>query len=110
MKKHPQTKMTPLQQAWLLRAVVLLLLLGLVWVLFAPGNGIYAIFSKRHQVESLDAETLHLQKDNAVLQGEIDKMKNDPAYLEKVARRDFGLLKPNERVYDFSRPEKEDKD
>jgi len=105
MKKHSIAKLTPLQQTWFLRGVVLLVVVGLFWVFFSPGSGIYAIFSKRQQVASLKSETEHLREDNGALQVEIDQMKNDPAYLEEVARRDFGLLKSNERVYDFSRPQ-----
>lgn len=101
--------MTPLQQTWLARAVVLLVLCGLAWLVFAPGNGLLALYSRHQVVQSLQSETELLDKDNASLQGEIDKMRNDPAHLEEVARRDFGLLKSNERVYDFAE-KKEDKD
>jgi len=108
MKRNTTQKLTPLQQLWLRRAIGLLVLFAMAWLLFFPGSGLLTIFSKREEVQALQAETEHLEKDNAHLQEGIDKMKNDPAHLEEVARRDFGLLKPNERVYDFAKPAPED--
>lgn len=101
--KNNQHQSTPLQQVWLRRAVVLFILLGGAWLVFAPGNGLLSLYSQRRELQTLQAERDHLIQENNHLQAEIDKMKNDPAHLEEVARRNFGLLKPNERVYDFSK-------
>jgi len=38
-----------------------------------------------------------------MIQAEIDGLQDDPEYLEEVARKEYGLLKKNERVYDFSK-------
>ncbi|SHO52461.1 FtsB family cell division protein [Desulfopila aestuarii] len=109
MRRNTNQKLTPLQQLWLRRAIALLVIFAFAWLFFFPGSGLLAIFSKREEVQALQAETAHLEKDNAKLQEGIDKMKNDPTHLEEVARRDFGLLKPNERVYDFAKPTPDDK-
>lgn len=101
--KNNQPQSTPLQQVWLRRAVVLFIILGAAWLVFAPGNGLLTLYSQRQELQTLQAERDHLIEENNQLQAEIDKMKNDPAHLEEVARRNFGLLKPNERVYDFSK-------
>lgn len=104
MKRNISKKLTPPQQLWLKRVVGILILFALAWLFFFPGSGLLSILSKREAVKALQAENEHLEKDNAHLQEGIDKMKNDPAHLEEVARRDFNLLKPNERVYDFAKP------
>ncbi len=110
MKRNRNAKLTPLQQVWLRRAAVLLLLLGSAWLIFSPGSGLLAVWAEKKQEQGLEAETAHLLQENSELQSEIEKMKSDPAHLEEVARRDFGLLKPNERVYDFSGPKQEEKE
>lgn len=110
MKRNPTQKLSPLQINRLWRAVALLAFLGLAWLLFSPGNGVLSVFSTKSELRKLQAETDELSRENAVLEAEINKMKNDPAYLEEVARRDFGLLKPNERVFDFSRSGKDEKE
>lgn len=107
MRRTHQQKLTPLQQKWLARAIILILLSGVLWLVFAPGKGLIALHLKRNTVQSLEEETGLLKEDNAKLTGDIEKMKNDPGHLEEVARRDFDLLKKNERVYDFSRKKKE---
>lgn len=108
MKRNPTQKLSPIQKNRLLRAAVLLVILGLAWLLFSPGSGLLALYTAKKELKALQVETEKLAQDNARFQQEIDKMKNNSTYLEEVARRDFGLLKPNERVYDFSKPKKDE--
>jgi cell division protein FtsB len=105
MKKNPTQKLSPLQQYILVRAGAVLVLLGLAWFLFAPGSGLMSLLGEKSELKKMTAETTELSRQNASLKEEIDKLQNDTAYLEEVARRDYGLLKPHERVYDFSKPE-----
>jgi cell division protein FtsB len=35
---------------------------------------------------------------------EIDRLKNDPSYIESVARREFGMIGPDEIVVKPQRP------
>lgn len=110
MKRNPAQKLSPLQQNRLWRAGALIVILGLAWLLFAPGNGLFSIFSRKKELQVMQIETTNLARENIKLQEEVDKMKNDSSYLEEVARRDFGLLKPTERVYDFARPAKDEEE
>ena len=59
--------------------------------------------SKRSELKTLRQETIQLEQENTRLQAEIDLLQNDSEYLEDIARKDYGLLKKNEQVYDFSR-------
>ena len=45
---------------------------------------------------------VELEKENHDLRAEIDGLLNDPEYLEEIARKEYGLLRKNERVFDFS--------
>lgn len=49
------------------------------------------------------AETLRVENDR--LKREIEALKSDRRYLESIARRDFGLVLPNEIVYQFPKTE-----
>ncbi|RLB43973.1 MAG: hypothetical protein DRH12_01280 [Deltaproteobacteria bacterium] len=42
-----------------------------------------------------------LKKENKELMEEIRRLKKDPAYVEKVARQELGLVKENEIIYRF---------
>lgn len=77
---------------------------ALLWLLFAPQSGVMALLQKRSAVKSLETESEAIAQENRRLQAEIERLQNDTEYLEEVARRDYEMLKANERVYDFSPP------
>ncbi len=81
---------------------------AVLWVLFAPDSGVVALFKKRQELRKLQEKTVQLEEENKKLQNDIDRLQHDPGYLEEVARKDYGLLRKNERVFDFSK-EKADK-
>ncbi len=103
MKKNPTQRLSPLQQSLLARAGAVIVLLGLAWLLFNPGSGVLSLLREKGELKKMSAETIELSRQNTSLEEEIDKLQNDAVYLEEVARRDYGLLKPHERVYDFSK-------
>lgn len=75
----------------------------MLWVLFAPGSGVVAMFKKRQELRRLQEKTVQLEEDNKKLQSDIDRLQHDSGYLEEIARKDYGLLRKNERVFDFSK-------
>ncbi|MEJ2137223.1 MAG: septum formation initiator family protein, partial [Desulfofustis sp.] len=87
----------------LLKIVIALIVVAVAWLLFAPGTGVYSLIKQRSRTAALEQQTEELIKTNEDLRAEIERLKHDQAYLEKVAREKYGLLKKNERVFDFSR-------
>lgn len=79
-------------------------LFALLWLLLAPQSGLVELLKKRSTLNTLESETEAIAIENRRLQAEIERLENDKEYLEEVARRDYDMLKPNERVYDFSQP------
>jgi cell division protein FtsB len=108
MKKKPKQKLSPLQKRKLIKFVVTIVLLAFLWVFFSPNVGIWTVIQHRSELHQLQEETIQFEQENTVLQNEIDRLQNDPAYLEEIARKKYGLLKKNEQVFDFSKkkPEK----
>jgi len=76
----------------------ILTLLVLLWLTLSPWGGVNYI-RLRHELAELRAGNRELTENNRALKQEIDRLKNDRAYLEKVAREQFDLLKKNEVVY-----------
>ncbi len=101
--KKPAKKITPQQEGLLIKIILALLLAAVLWVVFSPGGGLLLLKGQRSDLEQLEKEITELELENHDLQAEIDGLRNDPEYLEEVARKEYGLLKKNERVYDFSR-------
>ena len=106
MRKKPKKPLTPLQQNRLLKLVLVLVVGSTLWILFAPGTGVYSLLKLRNQALELEKQTQQLLETNEALRAEIDRLKNDPVYLEQIAREKYGLLKKNERVFDFSKTSK----
>jgi cell division protein FtsB len=51
------------------------------------------------------AENKRLAEENKALQKEIDRLQDDPAFLEEKARKEYGMLKENEVLYIFKKKE-----
>jgi cell division protein FtsB len=106
-KQRPKQKPSDVQESRVIKIVIGLSIIALLWIIFAPGSGIVTLISKRSELKRLQKETTQLEQQINALQENIDRLNNDPSYLEDIARREFGLLKKNERVYDFSKPRPE---
>lgn len=106
VRRKPKKKLTPLQQNRLLKIILVLVVGSFVWVLFAPGTGVYSLLKLRNKTDRLESQTEELVKSNERLRAEIERVKNDPVYLEQIAREKYGMIKKNEQLFDFSKPKK----
>jgi cell division protein FtsB len=109
MKKRPQISFSPLQKRKVLGIGVCLVIIALLWIIFAPHMGVYSLFRQRSKLAQLQVENVEIKEKNTFLQKEIERIQNDPEYFEKVARDKYGLLKENEMVFEFSAGRKETK-
>ncbi len=75
---------------------------------FAP-YGARNYISLRQKLSSISLEVNKLQEQNKALKEEIQQIKHDPVYLEKIARKKYNLLKKNEIIFDFSKQQGKDK-
>lgn len=98
-------RFSPRQRQALLYLALLLCLCLFLWVLLAPGYNAFNYYRARGNIERLEAENMELQKNITALRQEIDRLSKDKAYLEKVAREEFGLLRKNETIYKFEKNE-----
>jgi cell division protein FtsB len=62
-------------------------------------QGMRQIHQLAQKREGLVKENQELNKKNETLYREITRLKQDPLYLEEVARKEFGLVKPNEIIF-----------
>ncbi|MFU8859326.1 MAG: FtsB family cell division protein [Cyclonatronaceae bacterium] len=70
-----------------------------VWFGFLDSYSVYTRISLEREKKHYIERTLELQQKTELLNLQIEALKNDPAYLEKIAREDYGMRKPNETVY-----------
>ena len=50
---------------------------------------------------TLDTEISTLEKENKALQARVAALKDDDFYIEKYAREEYGLAKPDEYIFQF---------
>lgn len=100
-KRRPKATMTSLQEIRFLKIVILLVVLAFIWLLFAPGTGLFSLLGQRSELKSLQEQTQVLVEQNTKMREEIEKIEGDTAYLEEIARRDYGLVKDNEILFEF---------
>jgi cell division protein FtsB len=70
-----------------------------IWFGFLDTYSVYTRFSLEREKKHYIERTLILLRETELLNEKIDALKNDPAYLEKIAREDYGMRKPDETVY-----------
>ena len=64
-------------------------------------RGLLRIYHLQKEKQEIQKRVEGLKGDNQKLVREIDALKNDRRYLESIARKEFGLVRPNEIIYQF---------
>lgn len=81
------------------RNVLIAGVIGLgLWVAFFDSHSVYRRVSYAHELDRLTAENRRLETENAALADELEAGLDD-ATLEEVAREEYGMRRPGERVY-----------
>jgi cell division protein FtsB len=88
---------------WLNGRVVrfLLLFVALIIVIDAlvGDRGLLAMIRARRDYDSAAAALARQRAENAQLRDEARRLRDDPAAIEEIARRELGLIKPGETVF-----------
>ncbi|MDA8165174.1 MAG: septum formation initiator family protein [Desulfobacteraceae bacterium] len=88
-------------------AIGMALLLAL-WAVFSP-FGVVRYLQVRKRLATEAADLARLENENRALAKEIGRLEHDPAFIEDVGRKRYGLIKKNELIFDFSREAAEKK-
>jgi cell division protein FtsB len=84
-------------RAWVLGTAIALIALG-VGSVFGD-RGILNLLARRKQVEALRAELEEMRAENARLSSEIAALRSSPRAIERLAREQLGLARPDETVF-----------
>jgi cell division protein FtsB len=87
-----------------------LLILGIAGgALFLFGPPLVRLIELKAEQAAIQARIAHLKTENQRLIEEARRLRDDPAYLEAVARRELGFARPGETVVKFSKRNEQDK-
>ena len=64
-------------------------------------NGLYELYRLRQDLSGLKEENTRLEKENMDLFHTINRLKNDPVYIEHVARQELQMIGKEEIVFNF---------
>jgi cell division protein FtsB len=85
------------------RRIVQLLVLFVASIIIVDGlvgdRGLLAMLRARHEYDELAASIARQRTENARLRDQARRLREDPATIEEIARRELGLIKPGERVF-----------
>lgn len=62
-------------------------------------KGLLEMLKKREEYRVLEQSLTRARHDNARLREEARRLREDPAAIEDLARRELGLIKPGERLF-----------
>lgn len=89
--------MSPKHQ--LLLSIAILILFSLLWFVIFGDNGLADLKALQKERDTLVEKNVKLTRENLALYREIDRLKNDPEYIENVARQELGLIGKDEMIF-----------
>lgn len=86
-------------------APLTVLVLALITVIFSlfGDDSISRLHNLRASIISQEQENLALREKVSTLRGQVISLREDPRALEKAARNELGLSRPNEEIYIFEK-------
>ena len=90
-------------------SLITLILLGLIvfWLAFGD-RGFVHLFRMEKERQNYLEKIRKLEKANQDLMEQINKLKEDKEYIEKMARKELGLVKEDEIIFRFRKDEGDD--
>ncbi len=102
---HPE-KPPIFRRRWLLWLLPFALLFVVYQVMTGP-RGLLKVEALRDQKAAIRREIDSLETRKRELLVEKNRLLTDTAYLEKIARKELGMIRPGEKVYRFVEPASE---
>lgn len=80
--------------------------LGVIVLLFLLANpGSRRLIRRYWEIYKLNGELQQLKKENSMLKRNIYLLENDASYIERIARKELGLIAPGEIEYRLKKKE-----
>ncbi len=79
-------------------SVVILILFSLLLFIMFSDSGLADLFKLRSEKDRLLQENARLKRENLTMYRTIERLKNDPDYIESIARKELGMIKKGEVI------------
>ncbi len=81
--------------------LILVALVYLLATLLLGDMGLFKYLELKKTKQRLETEILSLDKERELVKSEVEKLRIDQYYIEKTAREEYGMAKPNELIFQF---------
>lgn len=98
-RRNPTTPVRPWRNGRVVRFLLLFVALIIVIDALVGDRGLLAMIRARRDYDTAAAALARQRAENAQLRDEARRLRDDPAAIEEIARRELGLIKPGERVF-----------
>jgi cell division protein FtsL len=85
----------------LLLILIPLLILGVLT--FFGEKGILQLFRLKKEVVQIKERNTKLEEENQKLREEVKRLQKDKRYIEEIARKELGMVKEGEIIYQFEK-------
>ena len=89
----------PGRARWIVHLLLMIVASAVVVDALIGDRGLVAMLRARHEYDELSASIARQRAENARLRENVRRLKEDPAAIEEIARRELGLIKPGEKVF-----------
>ena len=89
----------------ILLSLIILILFNLLLVIVFGDNGLVDFHMLKKERDMLIEKNAELDQENLSLYREIERLKNDPKYVENVARQELGMVEKDELIFKLKKQE-----
>ncbi len=89
---------------FLILMISLFVALGLLT--FFGEKGVLRLLRLQKELEEIKRRNQKIEEENQKLREEVKRLQSDKRYIEEIARKELGLVKEDEIIYQFDIPEK----
>jgi cell division protein FtsB len=93
----------------ILLSITVLLLIGLFFFIIVSEQGLADLRFLTKERDRLAEENQRLTRENLSIGTEIDRLKNDPEYIENIARQELGMIGADEIILKPQNPREQKK-
>jgi cell division protein FtsB len=90
------------KKRFLVLFLLLFMILGLLT--FFGEKGVFHLLGLKKELARIEEENLKMEEENKQLKEEVRKLQQEKRYIEEIARKELGMVKEGEVLYQFESP------
>ena len=89
------------QRQKIMVSVILILMFSFLLVVLFGDNGLLELRRLQHTQQALLDGNSRLTNENIQMYRNVDRLQNDPNFIESIARRELGMIRSDELIFKF---------